>query len=532
MLLDFASIITEGGLVLYHKSNIVTLPSTTTSLSTKEYEIINEFIQRAIITPNSFEGTLPTPLLSSPSSELCWERKEDENLIFLVCYPRCIPIPFIRKFLINWKSSPNPLSSFSQQWSLSEQETTTTTTTLKSGKKKKNSTNSTTTGRDWGDKIDSSVMSQLDFSSSTSSSVPPSKPLSSKSVTKIDYSNQTIKELEIRKEKLSKSSLFSFLPSFFKSSIDLSNPTSLVPLIDTMKEHLISKNIAEPVAMMICKDAMKNLLNTSSSASPSFGYFESNTKRIESLIKSSVEGSLRRILEKSRGDDLMREINDNIGNLFIICFVGVNGVGKSTSLGKIAYWLLQNRKRILIVAGDTFRAGAIEQLKQHVCNLLGFPKGTSSIPEGSDVYLFERGYGKDSSALGREALRYAKANHYDIVLFDTAGRMQDNSPLMAELNKLIQTIKPNRTIFVGEALVGSEGVDQLEKFSSSLRGEGGLPAIDGIILSKFDTIDDKVGAAITMAFVSGAPVLFVGVGQTYTDLRKLNISMVVDSILY
>lgn len=405
----------------------------------------------------------------------------------------------------------------------------------------KNHQNQISAGRDWGDKIDSSVMKELDFSttSSTSTNVPAAQTQTKAAATKIDYSNQTIKDLEIdRKSTKNKGYFSSYLPSMFKSSIDPSKPETLVPLVDGMKEHLIAKNVAEPVAMMICNDAMKSLLEDSSknalssSSSSSFMMFESATKRrLEEVLKKSVESSVRRILEKSRGDDVMGEINAKSDGIFTICFVGVNGVGKSTSLGKMAYWLLQNRKRVLIVAGDTFRAGAIEQLRQHVSNLLGLPKGSTVVPEGSDVYLFERGYGKDSSALGREALRYAKANAYDVVLFDTAGRMQDNSPLMAELNKLILTIKPDRTVFVGEALVGSEGVDQLGKFSAALRHSDGRQAIDGIILSKFDTVDDKVGAAITMAFVSGAPVLFVGVGQTYTDLRKLSITMVVDSIL-
>ena len=201
--------------------------------------------------------------------------------------------------------------------------------------------------------------------------------------------------------------------------------------------------------------------------------------------------------------------------------MGVNGVGKSTNLSKVAYWLLQHDVKVMIAACDTFRAGAVEQLRTH-CKRLGVP-------------LFERGYEKDPANVAAEAVKAAQRSGIDAVLVDTAGRMQDNEPLMRALAKLVNVNEPDLVLFVGEALVGNDSVDQLSKFNQRLsdlssRAEK-TKLIDGIVLSKFDTVDDKVGAALSMVYTSGAPVMFVGCGQTYTDLRKLNVKSIVKILL-
>jgi len=217
-------------------------------------------------------------------------------------------------------------------------------------------------------------------------------------------------------------------------------------------------------------------------------------------------------------------------------FVGVNGVGKSTNLSKVAFWLLQNGCDVLIAACDTFRSGAVEQLRVHVRNL-GLLGGVDG--GGRRVELYEKGYGKDAAGIAREAIAYAKENAFDVVLIDTAGRMQDNEPLMRALAKLVAVNNPDKIIFVGEALVGNEAVDQLTKFDRSLRdfsassglGAGRGRGIDGMLVTKWDTVDDKVGAALSMTYVTGQPILFVGCGQTYTDLRQLRVGHIVDALL-
>ena len=161
----------------------------------------------------------------------------------------------------------------------------------------------------------------------------------------------------------------------------------------------------------------------------------------------------------------------------------------------------------------------------------------SQNPNGKkdSVKLYEKGYSKDAADVAMAAISHARASHRDVVLIDTAGRMQDNEPLMRSLSKLIRDNDPDLVLFVGEALVGNEAVDQLVKFNRALADHSDAQknphTIDGIVLTKFDTIDDKVGSAISMTYITGQPILFVGTGQTYTDLKTINSKAVVQLLM-
>jgi len=174
-------------------------------------------------------------------------------------------------------------------------------------------------------------------------------------------------------------------------------------------------------------------------------------------------------------------------------------------------------------------------LRVHVRNLgkLGDVAGLRVDGDGEKqpIELYERGYGKDAAGIAKDAIAYAKQNGFDVVLIDTAGRMQDNEPLMRALAKLVTVNKPDKIVFVGEALVGNEAVDQLTKFDGSLKDFSGVRGIDGMVLTKFDTVDEKVGAALSMTYVTGQPILFVGTGQTYSDLRALRTGHIVQALL-
>ncbi|GAY48564.1 hypothetical protein CUMW_112660 [Citrus unshiu] len=249
--------------------------------------------------------------------------------------------------------------------------------------------------------------------------------------------------------------------------------------------------------------------------------------RISSIVQSNIilklplqaamEEALVRILTPRRSIDILRDVHaaKEQRKPYVVVFVGVNGVGKSTNLAKVAYWLLQHKVSVMMAACDTFRSGAVEQLRTHARRL--------------QVPIFEKGYEKDPAIVAKEAIQEATRNGSDVVLVDTAGRMQDNEPLMRALSKLIYLNNPDLVLFVGEALVGNDAVDQLSKFNQKLADLSSSPnpqLIDGILLTKFDTIDDKVGAALSMVYVSGAPVMFVGCGQSYTDLKKLNVKSI------
>ena len=150
------------------------------------------------------------------------------------------------------------------------------------------------------------------------------------------------------------------------------------------------------------------------------------------------------------------------------------------------------------------------------------------------VPVFDRGYKRDPAHVAKEAIEYAKENKFDVVLVDTAGRMQNNGPLMIALSKIITLNSPDLILFVGEAIVGNDALDQLTEFNRALmdNAKGKNPRlIDGIVLTKFDCVDDKVGTAVSMVHRTGQPIMFVGTGQKYTHLRRLNVPTVVNALL-
>lgn len=298
------------------------------------------------------------------------------------------------------------------------------------------------------------------------------------------------------------------------------------PVISKMQEHLMSKNVAADVAYKLCDSV------TSKLEGKICGTFQS----VQGTVRESMNSSLMELLTPSRRIDIIRDVREAKSNKrpYVITFCGVNGVGKSTNLAKICFWLVENKCSVLIAACDTFRAGAVEQLRTHVRRLNSlYPvaEGTNAKPT---VELYEKGYGKDAAGIAMEAVNHARSSKIDVVLVDTAGRMQDNEPLMRSLAKLITVNDPDLVLFVGEALVGNEAVDQLVKFNQALSdysSQNNPHLIDGIVLTKFDTIDDKVGSAISMTYITGQPILFVGTGQTYTDLKSLNAKSVVQSLM-
>lgn len=288
----------------------------------------------------------------------------------------------------------------------------------------------------------------------------------------------------------------------------------LAPILKHFKESLMAKNVAAEVTQKLAESVSHSLVGKTTDR------FTSMSATVKHVLKESMEN----LLTPKKSIDVLRAAlaAKNAGRVYTIVFLGVNGVGKSTNLAKVAYYLKnKGGLNVLICACDTFRAGAVEQLNVHARCL--------------DVPLFERGYGKDAADIAKAAIAHAKQTDIDVVLVDTAGRMQDNEPLMRAIAKLVAMNQPDLVLFVGEALVGNDAIDQVTKFNRSLVDFSHDPrnprGIDGMLLTKYDTVDDKVGAALSMVYVTGQPIVFVGTGQKYTHLRKMQAKEVVKTLL-
>jgi len=193
---------------------------------------------------------------------------------------------------------------------------------------------------------------------------------------------------------------------------------------------------------------------------------------------------------------------------YSIIFLGINGTGKTTTIAKFCKLLRDHGISVVLAAADTHRAGAIEQIIHHGNNL--------------SVKVVSQRYGADPSAVARDALEHAKKNYVDAVLIDTAGRMQTSKNLMEEVSKIIRVIKPDMKIFVGDSLAGNDTVNQAREFFQYTN-------FDGSILTKSDA-DSKGGAAISIAYLTHKPILYLGVGQGYGDLAEFDHDKFLDSI--
>jgi fused signal recognition particle receptor len=192
-----------------------------------------------------------------------------------------------------------------------------------------------------------------------------------------------------------------------------------------------------------------------------------------------------------------------------IIFTGVNGVGKTTSIAKLAEYLEDRGYSSVLANGDTYRAGANEQLEQHADNL------------GKKIISHEQG--SDPAAVIYDAVEYAEANDVDVVLGDTAGRLHTSDGLMDQLSKIDRVIDPDMTLFVDEAVAGQDAVNRAREFNDAAE-------IDGTVLTKADA-DQQGGAAISIAHVTGKPILFLGTGQDYDDLERFDPERIVNALL-
>ena len=231
---------------------------------------------------------------------------------------------------------------------------------------------------------------------------------------------------------------------------------------------------------------------------------------LSEVIENALRNSLLSLLEAGYWDfdKTVKSFADQ-GTPVSLMMVGVNGTGKTTTTAKITNRLTNQGYSVVLAAADTFRAGAIDQLANHADRL--------------GVRCIRSQRGGDAAAVARDALESAKARGEDIVIIDTAGRMQNKTNLMEELRKVHRVTRPHLVLFVADALAGNDAVIQAKEFQRML-------SFDGAVLCKLDT-DAKGGAALSIAHTTGRPIVLAGVGQGYDDLQDFEPDWLIDSIL-
>ena len=230
----------------------------------------------------------------------------------------------------------------------------------------------------------------------------------------------------------------------------------------------------------------------------------------QEYLKGKLLEIIREEFFKAKPIDLIQQISEKKarGEPYVIVFLGINGTGKTTTIAKFANLLKQKRFSVILACADTHRAGAIEQLTTHA-NKLG-------------LKVISQRYGADPAAVARDAVIYAQKHRVDVVLVDTAGRMQTSRNLMDEMEKIIRVVKPDLKVFVGDALAGNDAVSQAkesQKFTN----------FDAVVLTKVDA-DVKGGAALSIVYVTGKPILYLGVGQSYDSLKPFDADEFVRSL--
>jgi len=300
--------------------------------------------------------------------------------------------------------------------------------------------------------------------------------------------------------------MFEKLKSGFKGLVSKVTTTelkteNLSPILSDFKMSLAENDVAYQVADKICDELEKRLAGVS-------------VKRLDDR-KQIVEDNLRQVLLDvmltSKRIDLLKlaEEKRQKKQPFTLMFVGINGTGKTTTIAKVAQFLRDKSFSVILAAADTYRAGSIEQLEEHGKRL--------------GMRVVKSIYGGDPAAVAYDAVSHAKAHGINVVLIDTAGRMQTNQNLMNELVKIKRVVCPDLTVFVVDSLIGNDAVMQAEEFNKAI-------CIDATILTKVDA-DVKGGSALSVTYVTQRPILFIGVGQTYKDLELFNPEKFVNMIL-
>lgn len=289
-----------------------------------------------------------------------------------------------------------------------------------------------------------------------------------------------------------------FLDNFSKTEI---KGKELERLLEEFKLLLVENDVAFEVAEHICQIMKEKIEKTQVSR------FADRREMIRSTLREVLED----VLNSGGKVDIVERVQGKrgTGQPSVMIFLGINGTGKTTTIAKVANFLQKKGFSVVVACSDTYRTGSIEQLEMHAKRI-----GVKSI---------RHDYGADAAAVAFDTINYAKSHGIDVVLIDTAGRMQTDTNLMKEIEKIARVTNPDLTIFVGDSLAGNDAVSQAKEFTRYVK-------IDGSILTKLDA-DAKGGSAISIAFITKKPVIFLGTGQSYDDLAPFDPHSLVSRII-
>jgi fused signal recognition particle receptor len=286
-----------------------------------------------------------------------------------------------------------------------------------------------------------------------------------------------------------------------KISTEELSEKKLDSLLEDFKISLLENDVALTVTDRIAEELKKKISGNR------VGRLEDKEK----LIREALRSTLVKILTTDRKVDILKMASEKRiqRKPFIIIFAGVNGTGKTTSIGKIAKFLMNHDLSVIMACADTYRPGAIEQLEIHAKRL--------------GVKIIKHEYGSDSASVAYDAVAHAEAKGINVVLVDTAGRMETNRNLMEEMRKIVKVTQPDLVIFVGDALTGNDAVTQAQEFNTYI-------PIDASILTKMDA-DAKGGAALSITYTTQKPIIHLGCGQDYSDLQPFDPQNFADHLL-
>jgi fused signal recognition particle receptor len=271
-------------------------------------------------------------------------------------------------------------------------------------------------------------------------------------------------------------------------------------LLDELESRLISADVGIDATTTIIDELQSNISRKVISDADSLQL------KLAEIMKSILQPC-----EQS----LDTAIDDTSAKPFVILVVGINGAGKTTSIGKLAHHFKQQGKSVILAAGDTFRAAAVEQLQQW--------------GQRNDVPVISQGTGSDPASVIFDAVESASSKNIDIVIADTAGRLHTQNHLMDELAKIkrvlgkLDATAPHETLMVMDAGFGQNALHQVQQFNNSI-------GLTGLAVTKLDGTA-KGGILFSIAKTLNLPVRFVGVGESINDLRPFNAAEFVDALL-